>query len=72
MLNFDPNLSQNLQKKDKQDTDIPISKTPIITGRVNKKVGWMIYKPRQMILFDNPPILVYYDPENGIKKVKLL
>jgi hypothetical protein len=45
------------------------SSKPLLTGRVLKKVAWMIYKPRQLILFDEPPKLIYFDPNTNIKKV---
>ncbi|KAL4504373.1 hypothetical protein ABPG72_009819 [Tetrahymena utriculariae] len=44
------------------------SMRPLITGRVLKKVAWLIYKPRQLILQEEPPKLVYYDPMTNIKK----
>jgi 3-phosphoinositide dependent protein kinase-1 len=35
----------------------------IISGLVDKKVGFLIYKARQLILNDSePPKLTYYDP----------
>ncbi len=36
-------------------------------------LGWMIYKPRNMILYNYEiPTLIYYDPETGGKKVSLI
>ena len=44
----------------------------ILSGLVNKKCGWLFYKPRQLILTDTPK-LIYYDPtNNSIKVVDLL
>lgn len=40
-------------------------------GIVLKKVGWMYYKKRNLILLANPPKLLYFDPENGNKLVKI-
>ena len=40
----------------------------ILSGLVNKKCGWLFYKPRQLILTDVPK-LVYYDPANNALKV---
>ncbi|EGR31017.1 phosphoinositide dependent kinase-1, putative [Ichthyophthirius multifiliis] len=48
------------------------SQRPILTGRVLKKVAWMIYKPRQLILYEEPPKLIYYDPNTNIKKGEIL
>lgn len=52
----------------------------VLTGLVNKKtgnsfisLGWMIYKPRNMILYDyESPKLEYFDPNTGNKKVNNL
>ncbi|CAD8127403.1 unnamed protein product [Paramecium sonneborni] len=45
----------------------------IITGLVNKKTGWMIYKLRNMILYDfEIPKLEYFDPNTGLKKGQII
>lgn len=37
------------------------------------KLGWMIYKLRNMILYDYEiPKLEYFDPNTGLKKVNSL
>lgn len=41
-----------------------------MTGLVDKKVGFLIHKARQLILYDeDPPRLTYYDPTTNAKKV---
>lgn len=42
---------------------------PIFTGKVLKKVAWMIYKSRYMVLIDDPPKLMYFDGSTNEKKV---
>ncbi|CAD8113908.1 unnamed protein product [Paramecium primaurelia] len=45
----------------------------ILTGLVNKKTGWMIYKLRNMILYDYEiPKLEYFDPNTGMKKGQII
>lgn len=41
---------------------------PIFKGIINKKVGPMYYKQRQMLIFADPPKIEYYCPQTGVKK----
>ena len=37
---------------------------PLISGLVQKKCGWIFYKPRHMVLSDNK-IITYYEPQSN-------
>lgn len=46
-----------------------VSNRPLMTGRALKRVAWLIYKPRYLMLFEDPPRLTYYEPDTNLKKV---
>ncbi|KRX09452.1 Protein kinase-like domain [Pseudocohnilembus persalinus] len=45
------------------------NKKPILQGIVSKKVGFFIYKKRNMLLLPNPPTLLYYETDGDQKKL---
>ena len=54
----------------KQTTMNPSKSKVIMSGLVDKKVGFLIYKSRLMVLNDGDlPNLTYFDPNTNVKKV---
>ena len=58
-----------VQSPSKIPTIIDKNVTIVLSGLVDKKCGWLFFKPRQLIL-NSKPRLMYYDPETNQLRVK--
>jgi hypothetical protein len=68
--------AEKLEAK-KSNGDVEVKQVPsiidknitiILSGLVDKKCGWIFYKPRQLIL-NSKPRLMYYDPNTNQLRV---